>query len=43
MNKAAVAHVHVDPQTKEKAKKVLIPNELTSKTFEKSHKGEEVE
>ena len=72
MNKSAVVHARIEPQTKEKAEKVLqklgltpteairlfyhqiclygglpfpvlVPNDLTSKTLEKSQRGEDVE
>ncbi len=72
MNKSAVVHARIEPQTKKKAEgvlrklglspteairlfyrqiclcgglpfPVLIPNELTAKTLEKSHRGEDVE
>jgi DNA-damage-inducible protein J len=72
MNKSAVVHARIEPQTKKKAEgvlrklglspteairlfyrqiclrgglpfPVLIANELTTKTLEKSHRGEDVE
>ncbi len=72
MNKSAVVHARIEPQTKKKAEgvlrklglspteairlfyrqiclrgglpfPVLIPNGLTTKTLEKSHKGDDVE
>ena len=42
MNKSAIRHARVEPQTK-KADGVPIPNGLTSKILEKSQKGAGVE